>query len=109
MHLQARTWPESVVGILGAKIPVMQRGALIALSLAALVVLFSTVAGALTNPIHLLALVAVLAFWIGPAFLVARVADRKGRSFAAYLIASLMIWWPIPLLIALVVPRRQVG
>jgi hypothetical protein len=60
----------------------------------------------LSNPIHLLALIVVLALYFGPALLAARLAERKGRSFAVYLLASLLIGWPIPLIAALVLPRR---
>jgi hypothetical protein len=63
----------------------------------------------LSNPIHLVALLFVLAIWIGPAILAGRIAERKGRSFAVYLIASLLIGWPISLLAALLVPRRRLG
>jgi hypothetical protein len=55
------------------------------------------------HPIHDIALMAVLALWLIPALMVARLADRKGRSFSAYLIACLLFWWPIPLVVALVV------
>jgi len=49
----------------------------------------------------------VLLFWLVPAFLVAKLADRKGRSFAVYLIASLIIGWIIPLIAALIVRPRK--
>jgi hypothetical protein len=52
---------------------------------------------------HTFGLIVLLLFWLVPAFLVARLAERKGRSFAVYLIASLVIGWPIPLLAALIV------
>jgi hypothetical protein len=70
--------------------------------------MFSFGASGLSNPTHVAVLLVVLALWIGPAILAARIADRKKRSFAVYLIASLLIGWPIPLLAALAVPRRQV-
>jgi MFS family permease len=60
----------------------------------------------MSNPIHIVLLLALIAFYILPAVLAGRIADRKGRSFAVYLVASLLIGWPIPLLIALVVPNR---
>lgn len=55
---------------------------------------------------HTFGLLAVLVLWLLPALLVARLAERKGRPFALYLIASLIIGWPIPLLAALIVRPR---
>jgi hypothetical protein len=69
--------------------------------------MFSLAAIGLSNPIHLVALILVLAFWIGPAILAGRIAERKGRSFVVYLVASLVIGWPIPLLAAAVLPGRR--
>jgi hypothetical protein len=60
----------------------------------------------MSNPVHVVLLLALLAFWIGPAILTGRAAERKGRSFAVYLIVSLVIGWPIPLVAALILPRR---
>jgi hypothetical protein len=68
---------------------------------------FSLPASGLSNPIHLVALLVVLVLWIGPAVLAGRIAERKGRSFVVYLVASLVIGWPIPLLAAAVLPRRR--
>jgi hypothetical protein len=45
----------------------------------------------MSNPIHVVFLIAVLALWIIPAVLTARLAERKGRSFAVYLVASLVV------------------
>jgi hypothetical protein len=63
----------------------------------------------MTNPIHVVLLLALIAFFIVPAVLTAQFAARKGRSFAVYLIASLLIGWPVPLLVALVMPGRPGG
>ncbi len=63
----------------------------------------------MSNPVHIVFLLALLVFWIGPAILAGRVAERKGRSFAAYLVVSLAIGWPIPLIAALILPRRGVS
>jgi ABC-type transporter Mla maintaining outer membrane lipid asymmetry permease subunit MlaE len=60
----------------------------------------------MSNPIHVVLLIALIAFWIVPALLTARLAERKGRSFAVYLVASLVIGWLIPLIAALVVAAR---
>jgi hypothetical protein len=61
----------------------------------------------MSHPIHDAALlIVVIGFWLIPAVLIARFAARKGRSFAVFLIASLVIPWPIPLIVALVVPAR---
>ena len=59
------------------------------------------------NPVHIALLLALIAFWIGPAVLAGKLAERKGRSFAVYLVVSLVIGWPIPLVAALIVPRRR--
>jgi drug/metabolite transporter (DMT)-like permease len=59
-----------------------------------------------SNPIHLLALIVGLLCFVVPAVLVARLADRRGRSFAVYLIASLIVSWVVPLLALLVLPDR---
>jgi MFS family permease len=59
-----------------------------------------------SKPIHLLALIVVLLCFVVPAVLVARLADRRGRSFAVYLIASLIVSWVVPLLALLVLPDR---
>jgi MFS family permease len=61
----------------------------------------------MSNPIHLLALIVVLLCFVVPAVLVARLADRHGRSFAVYLIASLIVSWVVPLLALLVLPDRS--
>jgi hypothetical protein len=59
------------------------------------------------NPVHIVLLLALIACWIGPAVLAGKLAERKGRSFAVYLIVSLVIGWPIPLVAALIIPRRR--
>ena len=61
----------------------------------------------MSNPIHIVLLIALIAFYILPSVLVGRIADRKGRSFSVYLVASLLIGWPVPFLIALVLPNRS--
>jgi hypothetical protein len=61
----------------------------------------------MSNPIHVVLLIALLAFWVVPAVLTARLAERKGRSFAVYLVVSLIIGWLIPLIAALIVPDRR--
>ena len=62
----------------------------------------------MSNPVHVVLLLALIAFFIVPAVLTAQLAARRGRSFAIYLIASLLIGWPIPLVAALILPRRDV-
>jgi hypothetical protein len=61
----------------------------------------------MSNPIHVVLLIALVAFWVVPAVLVARLAEHKGRSFVVYLVASLIIGWLIPLIAALIVPDRR--
>jgi hypothetical protein len=55
---------------------------------------------------HFAGLLVVLFLWLVPALLVARLARRKGRPFALYLIASLIVPWPFTLLAALIVRPR---
>jgi hypothetical protein len=55
---------------------------------------------------HFAGLLGVLFLWLVPALLVARLAQRKGRSFALYLIVSLVVGWPLTLLAALIVRSR---
>jgi hypothetical protein len=64
-------------------------------------------ANGLSNPYHVAFLLALIVLFIVPAILVGRLAERKGRSFSVYLVASLMIGWPVPLLAALVMPNRR--
>jgi hypothetical protein len=59
-----------------------------------------------SNPIHVGLLLGLLLFWIGPAVLAGKVADRKGRSGAVYVVAGLLVG-PLVLLAALVLPRRR--
>ena len=63
--------------------------------------------GRMSNPIHVVLLIALIASWVVPSVLTARLADRKGRSFSVYLVASLLIGWMIPLLAALILPDRH--
>jgi hypothetical protein len=56
---------------------------------------------------HAFGLLGVIVLWLLPALVAARIAERKGRSFAVYLIVALVIGWPIPLLAALVVRTRR--
>jgi hypothetical protein len=59
---------------------------------------------------HLFGPLFLILFWLLPALLVGRLAERKGRPFALYLIVSLIIGWPIPLIAALIVrPRPPQG
>jgi len=61
----------------------------------------------MTNPIHVVLLLVLLSVYLVPAVLVGRLADRRGRSFTVYLIASLIVGWIIPLVAVLVLtPRR---
>jgi hypothetical protein len=63
----------------------------------------------MSNPIHILLLLVLLACFVLPAILVARLGDRRGRSFAVYLIASLIVGWIVPLLALFVLPDRGHG
>jgi hypothetical protein len=60
----------------------------------------------MSNPIHDVVLLVVLAVWIGPAYLAGRVADRKGRSFRLFMVAGLLIG-PLVLLGTLLLPRSR--
>lgn len=59
----------------------------------------------MSNPYHVAILLVVVVVWIGGAVLVGRLAERKGRSFAVYFVASLILGWWLPLLAALIVRR----
>jgi hypothetical protein len=61
----------------------------------------------MSNPIHLAALLGIIVLWLLPTILTARLAERKGRSFAVYLVVSLLIGWPIPLIAALILRPRK--
>jgi hypothetical protein len=52
-------------------------------------------------------LVVILLLWIGPSYLVGRLAGRKGRSFGMFFAAALVLFWPLVLLFALVIPARR--
>ena len=56
---------------------------------------------------HTFGLIFLLLIWLVPAVLVAKLAERKGRSFGVYLIASLIIGWLFPLIAALIVRPRS--
>jgi hypothetical protein len=56
--------------------------------------------------VHAFGLIFALVIWGVPAVLVAKLAERKGRPFALYLIASLIIGWIIPLIAAVIVRPR---
>jgi hypothetical protein len=60
----------------------------------------------LSNPDHLLFLLALIVFWVAPAHLAGRIARSKERSFGVYFVAGLLIG-PISLLAALILPNRR--
>ncbi len=45
--------------------------------------------------------------WIGPSLLVARLATNRGRSFGGWFVAALLLFWPLILVVVLVLPRRD--
>jgi hypothetical protein len=51
--------------------------------------------------------VTLAVIWLLPAFLVARLAQSRGRTFELFMIAALVIPWPIVLLVTLALPRRN--
>jgi hypothetical protein len=61
----------------------------------------------MSSAIHVVLLVAMLAWWIGCAVLADRVAERKERIGGVYLFAGLIIG-PVALLVALLLPRRHI-
>ncbi len=63
----------------------------------------------MTNPIHILLLLALIFGYVLSAILVGRLADRRGRSFGVYVLASLIIGWVVPLVALFVLPKRQHG
>jgi hypothetical protein len=48
---------------------------------------------------------ALLLLWVVPAFLVAYYASKKQRSFAGFLVVSLLVGWLIPAIVVLVMKR----
>ncbi len=63
---------------------------------------------AITRP-HLFGLIGLIVLWLGPTLLVVWLAKRKGRNWVVYLVVSLVIGWPLPLIAALVIRPRQSG
>jgi len=62
-----------------------------------------------SNPIHFLVLLGVLAVYVGQTYLAGRIASAKGRSFGLYLAAALVIG-PLMLLATALLPRsRRLG
>jgi hypothetical protein len=61
----------------------------------------------MSNAVHIVLLIAVIAFWVVPAVLSARLAERNARSFGAYPVAALLIGWPVPLVAALILPSSS--
>ena len=61
----------------------------------------------MTNPIHILLLVALVVGYVLPALLVGRLAGRRGRSVTVYLIASLLVGWVIPLIVVLIFSNHR--
>ena len=53
------------------------------------------------------ALVVVVGLWLAPSLLAARLAARKGRSFAGWLLAALFLCWPLILIVVLILPARS--
>jgi len=58
------------------------------------------------NPVHVALLAGLILLWVIPAVLTGRLAEHKGRSFGVYLVAALLVGWPVPLVVALLMPNR---
>lgn len=54
-----------------------------------------------------LVFVVLIALWLLPAWLVARYAQRKGYSFALFLIAGLIWSWLLALIVALLLREKR--
>jgi hypothetical protein len=52
-------------------------------------------------------LITLVVFWVGPAVLVAKIAQSRGRDFATFLAISLIVPWPLMIPIVLTLPRRE--
>lgn len=52
-------------------------------------------------------LTTLVVVWLGPAVLVAKLAQGRGRDFTTFLLVSLIVPWPLMLLIVLVLPGRE--
>jgi hypothetical protein len=59
-----------------------------------------------TMPLWPVSVAACVIAWVVVAFVVGRFAARKGRPFVFYFVSSLVLGWPIPLIVALLVPGR---
>lgn len=60
-----------------------------------------------TTQIVWLAFVAFIIVWALPSVLVAGFAERKGHPLFGWLVVSLVLGWPITLLVALCIPDRR--
>jgi putative oligomerization/nucleic acid binding protein len=61
--------------------------------------------GSVLGPLEV---VIVILAWIAPAVLVAKYAESKGQSFAAFLLIGLLVSWVVSAVAALVVTDRRV-
>jgi len=52
-------------------------------------------------------LTTLVVLWIGPAVLVAKAAQNRGRDFATFLAISLIVPWPLMIPIVLSLLRRE--
>jgi hypothetical protein len=56
----------------------------------------------------LLELVIIILIWIAPSVLIAKYAERKGHSFAGFLLLGLLISWVVSGIAAMLVADRRV-
>jgi hypothetical protein len=63
-------------------------------------------ASGLHNPAHLLELAVLVVVYVLPAYLIARVAERRGHSFGGFLLGGLVVGWPFSGIIVVLAGRR---
>jgi hypothetical protein len=64
-------------------------------------------APALRNPVELIELVILVVVYVLPAYLIARVAARRGHSFGGFLLGGLVVGWFFSGIVLLVVGRAR--
>lgn len=59
------------------------------------------------SPFEVVVFLVGVVVWIGLAVLIGRTAERRGRSFLGYFLASLVVSWLLVLAVLIVLPRKN--